>query len=427
MKIGFIGLGKLGLPVAVAIAERGYDVYGFDINSKMINSYKKGVSSLYEPDMDARLKKVLKFKKMNFVKSIADVVKTSEIIFVPVQTPHPPELDGSIRHNHVKKDFDYTFLIDACKDVARTLKDCKDFKVISIISTVLPTTTKDVVLPELKKIYPDIAKHICYNPSFIAMGRTIQDFVNPEFTLIGEPSRNSQAGYILENFYKTIHNSPILRMSWTEAEATKMCYNTFIGFKIIFANTLMEMCHKVGANCDVVSEALIKAYDRLISSNYLKGGMGDGGGCHPRDNLALSSLSSRLDLDYNIFDFVMTVREKQTEWLADLIADYMTDKRKQVVILGKTYKPNTNLTYGSPSLLLYNILLERDIKAHFYDPETDPKFPPSVPSVYLIGTMWPQFKAFKFAKGSVVIDPWGWIKEVPEGVELISVGRMTNE
>jgi len=254
------------------------------------------------------------------------------------------------------------------------------------------------------------------------MGQTIADFLTPEFTLIGErltTSSTSKAGEILAEFYNTIQDSPKLRMTWDNAETVKMCYNTFIGLKIIFANTLMQICHNTpGGDCDVVYEALTQATDRLISKRYLRGGMGDGGACHPRDNLALSLLSDKLGLDYNLFDFVMTVREQQTEWLADLMCQHTLPK----VIMGRTFKPNTDLTVGSPSILLANILKERGEDVTFYDPVTDPIMPPKVPSVYLIGTTWKEFNKFDFAPGSVVIDPWRFIDNVPEGVKLIPLG-----
>lgn len=422
MNIGWIGLGKLGLPCAVAMAQKGHTVYALDTNRKVVESYKRGVANLYEPDIDRQLKSVL--PNFNFANSTEEVVSAAEIIFVAVQTPHPPELDGSVRHHHVRKDFDYSYLLTAIESIAKAISYCRNYKTAAIISTVLPGTTRELIYPTMEKTIKRPINNgwgLCYNPFFIAMGQTIQDFLNPEFTLIGErlASETSYSGKLLAEFYDTIQSSPKLRMTWDEAETVKMTYNTFIGFKIIFANMIMEICHNTGADCDVVSNALSQATDRLISEQYLKGGMGDGGGCHPRDNLALAYLSDKLGLGYNIFDFVMTTREKQTEWLADLMCQYKLPK----VILGKTFKPKTNLTCGSPSLLLGNILKERGEDVTFYDPVTDPELPPRVASVYLIGTMWPQFKDFNFTPGSVVIDPWRMIDTVPQGVKLISIGR----
>ena len=140
--------------------------------------------------------------------------------------------------------------------------------------------------------------------------------------------------------------------------------------------------------------------------------------CHPRDNLVLSHLSDKLNLGYNIFEFVMNTREKQTEWIADLACSYGLP----IVILGRTFKPNTNLTDGSPSILLANILKERGVIVTFYDPVTDPELPLNEPSVYIIGTTWSEFSKFDFAPESVVIDPWRMIKKVPSDVELVSIG-----
>jgi UDPglucose 6-dehydrogenase len=340
-------------------------------------------------------------------------------------------------------DFNYDYLEKALTDIVAIIRDNElDGKIISIISTVLPGTTRDRLYPAMQQVHNE-GYHVLYNPSFIAMGRTIEDFENPEFTLIG--GNDFPASLKLVNFYYTIHKKPILFMTWTEAESVKVLYNTYIGTKIMFANTVMEMCHKLGANCDVVTDALKHATDRLISPYYLSGGMGDGGGCHPRDNIALAYHSDRLGLSYNLFDYVMTVREKQCEWKADLIEQHRERKRQTsgrhdypVIIMGATYKPGTNLTYGSPSLLLAHILKERGIHPIIYDhtADMDASFSesihdeltieaelPSVPGVYLIGTQWPSFKTYPYPEGSVVIDPWGWIDEVPDGVELVSIGR----
>jgi len=416
MNIGFIGLSKLGLPCAVAIAEKGHRIYGYDVNTEIMKRYSHGTTNLYEPDIDKQLQGVM--SRVNFASSLDEVVFNSEIVFVAVQTPHPPELDGSIRHHHVRKDFNYDYLVKAVQQVAKALNQVSEYKVIAIISTVLPGTTTNIIYPAMTEITQNNNWGLCYNPSFIAMGQVIKDYYNPEFTLIGEDSP-SPAGEILARFYGTIHTAPKLRMTWEEAEMVKVTYNTFIGVKLAVSNMIMEMCHKIGADCDVVLGALQQAKQRITSPAYMRGGAGDGGPCHPRDNLALSYHSDRLGLSYNLFDYVMEVREKQTEWLADLMCEHNLPK----VILGRTYKPNTNLIDGSCSVLLANILKERGEEVTFYDPQTDPELPPRRPSVYLIGTMWPEFKEFPFEKDSVILDPWGFIENVPEGVKLISVGR----
>lgn len=411
MNIGFIGLGKLGFPCAIAIANKEHKVYGYDISKKTIEEYRKGNCNLYEPDINNQLKQA--FKNLIFCDSIDQVAKNSEIIFVAIQTPHPPELDGSIRFNHARKDFDYSFLKEAAKELSENISS---YKIISIISTVLPGTTRREIAPILKQKECSLL----YNPSFIAMGQTINDFLNPEFTLIGGDDR--EAMNILIEFYNTIHNAPKLTMSWEEAELTKVIYNTYIGFKIIYANTIMQICHKIKANCDVVTGALSLAKDRIVSPEYMKGGMSDGGGCHPRDNIALANFSDKLGLEYNLFDEIMTIREKQTEWIANLATSY----NMPIVIMGMTYKPYTNLTAGSPALLLGNIIAEKQKQfPTFYDPnfsqQQEIKLLES--SVFIIATTWPEFKTFPYPKGSIILDPWSFIEKAPEDVLLVRIGR----
>jgi UDPglucose 6-dehydrogenase len=122
--------------------------------------------------------------------------------------------------------------------------------------------------------------------------------------------------------------------------------------KVCLANTVMELSHKLeNINCDNVMKGLFLANERLISPKYLLGGMGDGGGCHPRDNIAMSWLSNKIGMSYNFFDDIMNGRENQTEFLCDLILEHPGP----YYILGKTFKENTNLILGSPSILLCNI------------------------------------------------------------------------
>lgn len=421
MNIGFVGLGKLGLPVSVAIAEKGHVVRGYDANAETLARYQTGMTGLYEPGLDERMAAVRSKRQLRFC-SLAEVVAGSEIIFVAVQTPHPPELDGSVRFNHARLDFDYTFLVRSCEEIARELLHCHGHKTIVVMSTVLPGTTRDRIYPAMSAICDDENWTLLYNPSFIAMGTVLRDYVNPEFSLIGVHRGSADP---LVSFYRSIHRAPSLVMSWEEAELTKVTYNTFIGLKIVYANTVMQMCHEVGADCDVVLGALKRAKDRLISPKYLAGGMGDAGGCHPRDNIAMARLSDRCECSYNLFDALMTIREQQAEWLATMMSEDAPSAWPRL-ILGKTFKPHTNLTVGSCSVLVGNILKEMDCEAIYWDPEVEPAWPAlEGPCVALVATCWPEVKqaVMKLPVGSLAIDPWGFIESVPDGVRLTRVGR----
>jgi UDPglucose 6-dehydrogenase len=158
--------------------------------------------------------------------------------------------------------------------------------------------------------------------------------------------------------------------------------------------------------------------------------MGDGGGCHPRDNIALSFIARKYRISYDWWEGLMLSREKQTEWLADMIEEYWYEHSfnlERIVIMGKTFKPETNLTYGSPSILLYNILCEKIDKEliEMFDPYVDDHKEGQSEEwgacLFFIGTKHP-FQNLPWGKGSIVIDPWRYIPD-QEGVKVIRIGE----
>lgn len=405
MNIGMIGLGKLGLPCALEMERCGHRIYGHDINpniSQILTSrilpYKEVLADEYLQHHNIQLG------------SVEEVMLKSDIVFVAVQTPHHPMYEGVTRIPETTCDFDYTYLLNSLKEISAVTDKHQCSKIVVIISTVLPGTIKEQILPIISPMV-----RLCYNPFFIAMGTTIHDFRNPEFVLLG--CEDDDTAKIVSEFYSTIHQAPVFRTKWVNAELIKVAYNTFIGMKITFANTLMEICHKMDGNVDDVTRALSMANQRVISSKYLSGGMGDGGGCHPRDNIALSNLAHKIELSFDYFKHMMIARENQTEWLADLICAY----NLPVVILGKAFKPETNLTIGSPSVLLQNILKERGVLADMYDPHIDEPKHFNTPGLFFIGTKHETFKDMKFPMGSIVLDPWRYIPK-QDGVRIIGIG-----
>ena len=412
MNIGFVGLGKLGLPCALAIdAVHEHSVKGYDPDDRINDYLNKGEIPYREEGTSELLKK----HSISFT-NLKEVIESSEIIFVPIQTPHDPLYDGVTRLPETRIDFDYTYLVEGLKQISKVLDDIQEERIVVVISTVLPGTIESQIKPILSKY----AK-LCYNPFFIAMGTTINDFLNPEFVLMGIDDKD--AAEKLKLFYKTLHNKEVFECTLDEAELIKVSYNTFITMKICLANTVAEMSHKLNnINSDNVMDALKLANQRLISDKYLNGGMGDGGGCHPRDNIALSWLSQKVDLSYDWYENLMISREKHTEWLAELTIQKSIEKQMEIFILGKSFKKETNLTNGSPAYLLKNLIEEKNHKTNIYDPFIDNKVEEfNEPSVFFIATNHDVFKDITFPAGSVVIDPWRMIDK-QEKVELISIG-----
>lgn len=357
MKVGFVGLGKLGLPVALAAEAAGHTVSGYDVNPAVQEILK----TRELPYLEQGAPELLQQTRLRW-RDPDELAEWADLIFVAVQTPHQSKYEGTTRLPEDRADFSYNWLRAAVESV-------QNAKLIVVISTVLPGTIEQNFFNDA---YLSIAKdRLLYNPFFIAMGTTIPDFRNPEFVLVGTDGAHPGP---LRKFYAEIHSRPLFVTTIRTAELTKVAYNTFIGLKIAFANTMMELCEKTGADVDDLVDALSLADRRLLSPAYLRGGMGDGGGCHPRDNIALSWLAREVGLSYDLFESLMVCREKQTEWLAEQISEASWEHASDnatpapIEILGKAYKPETNLTVGSPATLLANILKEQDVSFTHTDP-----------------------------------------------------------
>jgi len=323
MKVAFVGLGKLGMPCAEAIAKKGIDVTGFDTTNKKSNL-------------------------ISIKTSIQDTVKDRDIVFIAVPTPHESGYDGRTPTSDLPvKDFDY----EAVKNTLIELdKVCNDEQMIVLISTVLPGTIRR----ELNPLY--LKNKIVYNPYLIAMGTVEKDFLNPEMIMIG--TKNGMAGtgcsaktYKLSNFYQRVcdNNPRIEAGTWEEIEAIKIFYNTFISNKISLVNMIQDVAVRLGnMNVDTVTTALAKSTQRITGPAYMRAGMGDGGACHPRDNIALRWLAKDLGLGYDLFASIMTARESQAKNMALEILKH----GKNICFSSDSYKPGTDLVDGSYSLLL---------------------------------------------------------------------------
>jgi UDPglucose 6-dehydrogenase len=415
VKVGWIGLGKLGLPCALVLAQH-HDVYGYDVSERPWRI----ILGQEPPMQEELLEELIHSTVINACISISDVVRCSDVIFVAVQTPHSPEFGGeSPKPPDEWADFEYSFLVQACQDVARAAQGMQKSVILVVVSTVLPGTTDRLIKPVLNH-WVDLV----YSPQFIAMGTTIHDFTDPEFVLCGTESVAAAAK--LETVFMPVHGLPLCRCSIATAESIKVFYNTFISMKIVWANHVMEMCHNIGADCDDVVNVLSLATDRVISTAYMHGGMGDGGACHPRDLIAMGWLEQEQDVSYPLFGSLACAREDQTYWLAGLVREYAVSTGYRVTILGMAYKPGSDLMAGSPALLLRHYL--EDLHPHQYDPHTGgsygwvPEGDDDNPRVCVIATKHPEFAEYQFSSGSVVVDPFGYIPD-QEGVAVIRVGR----
>ncbi len=418
MKVGMIGLGKLGLPCLLAMEKHGkHEIFGFDNSS----SVREDIQSRSVSYWEAGVNDYLADSAIKLVDSTEDLVEICDIIFVAVQTPHDPMYEGRTPVPDSRKDFEYGHLESAIDLVARGLRLHPDSNpLVVVISTVLPGTMKNRVLPILASGRKDF--RFAYNPYFIAMGTTISDFMNPEFFLIGGNTETDSRD--LAKFYEFIPSRTKM-MRIESAELTKVAYNTFIGFKIVFANALSEIVESRGGDVDEITSALSDATYRIMSGTYMRAGMGDGGGCHPRDQIAMSWLANEIGMSVDIFEFIAKARDAQTERQAELIIAECKKSGLTPVLLGISYKPNSPLDIGSPARLLENILHSKGFGPLVYDPWVYPEInlPLGNPHVFFVSSRHDDFVSLDVIRDSIIIDPWGLVKSVGEGTKLISPGR----
>lgn len=416
--IGFIGLGKLGLPCAAAISvEAKVEVVGYDLNPAV----KQYVEECKVPYVELLCEEYLSRSNIQIAESVFEVVQKSDMIFLAIQTPHEPRFEGITPVPSDLSDFDYSYLDSAISEITQALEVQTQKRIhIVVISTVLPGTMRKIVMP---KLFPfgDRVK-FSYNPFFIAMGQTISDFLDPEFVLIGGDSK--EANEELRDFYSNIHSAPVKMMSLESAELTKVAYNTFIGFKIVFANSISEITSAKGGNVDEVTDALSNASMRLMSPKYMSAGMSDGGGCHPRDQIAMSWLAEDIKMSSDIFGFLAKARDAQTKRQAELILQVASHRKLPIVLLGKSYKAGINLTVGSPALLLAQYLDSLGATYTWFDPFVEPDIRlPTEPSLFFVSTNHEEFLDMIFPQGSTVIDPWKMSVKPQEGIDFIKPGR----
>lgn len=406
-KIGFIGIGKLGLDCAEVMAEK-HQVRGYDIYPRTSDSVK--------------------------VCDIQELVDESEWIFIAVPTPHTEGYDGSVPSSHMTpKDFGHDAVLDAINKVNQHAKTSK--KVV-LISTVLPGTTRSKFITLLDK------KHqFLYNPYLIAMGSVKWDMANPEMVIIGteDGELNGIAGELIALYKTMMNNDPRYEIgTWDECEAIKIFYNTYISAKVGIVNMIQDFAMKIGnINVDVVTNALARSTMRLQGPKYMTAGMGDAGACHPRDNIALRWLAEHYDVGYDLFDTIMHAREKQAKNLALFLVDQARSVGLPIVIHGKAYKPDVEYCIGSYSTLVGFYVKEAGMPVVYVDPLADnqDEVVASVegPAVYL----WAHNRKITYeytgeqadtkpycaiAKDSIIVDPWRKLQSTDE-VKVIHYGN----
>ena len=346
MRISVVGLGRLGTPLAAVLASKGHQVIGVDVNADTVAKVNAGTAPVREPHLQSRLDATE--GRLTATTDFNEATPNTDISFVIVPTPSGS--DGRFTNRYV---------LDAVTRIGHALRKTERYHVVNITSTVMPGSTGGEIKEALEAASGRIVGEnigLTYNPEFIALGTVVRDLLRPDVVLIGES--DPRAGDVLASVYATTveSNPPVQRMNWINAEITKLSVNTFVTTKISYANMLAELCEKLpGADVDVVAQAL--GQDSRIGSKYIRGALGYGGPCFPRDNIAWSVLATSIGASADIAQATDAINRRQVDRVVALIRGALSQDSK-IAVLGMSYKPDTPVVEESQGVFIAQRLSE---------------------------------------------------------------------
>ena len=393
----------MGLVSGACFAKLGNTVICVDVDKKKVQLINNGASPIYEEELDNILTKYK--NSIRATTDYEDAVNNTDVTFICVGTPS--ESDGGI---------DLSFVKDAAIAIAEQLKKKDRWHLVVMKSTVLPGTTKDVVLPLLekhsgKKIGTDFG--LAMNPEFLKEGVAVKDFLEPDRIVIGfydEKSRNT-----LRDLYKEF-NCPLAETSLSAAEMIKYASNAILATKISFINEIGNMCKGLGIDTYEVADGV--GLDKRIGRAFLDSGIGWGGSCFPKDLDALIAWAKKMGNDHRIAKSVVEVNDMQPLKLVEILKKHIPSlKGKTIGVLGLAFKPDTDDIRESRAIPIVGELVKQGAEVKAYDPKAAENFKKIYPQIeycssadetlqsdaVLITTEWDEFRTLDY-NGRIVID-----------------------
>lgn len=355
-RVSVVGLGKLGAPLAAVLASRGFSVIGLDVNKVLVDGLNAGKMPIIEPQLNELI--AANRQRLSATMDAKEAVQKSDASFVIV--PTPSDSTGF---------FSNRFVLQAMDTLGKAIRAKSGYHMVVITSTVMPGTTGSEIKAALeaasgRKVGSELG--LCYNPEFIALGSVVRDMLYPDSILIGES--DAKAGDMLQTIYLAMceRKPPVQRMNFINAELTKISVNTYVTTKISYANMLADICDRLpGADVDVVTKAL--GADTRIGIKYLKGAMGYGGPCFPRDNVAFAALARKIGARADVAEATDRINNYQIDRLSGLVAKFAKPGTR-IALLGLSYKPQTPVVEESHSVKLAAKLADAGYVVAVHDP-----------------------------------------------------------
>ena len=434
MKIGVVGAGYVGLTTGICLASLKHKISIFDVDEEKLEQIRKKNLPFFEKGLEEILEKVISTGDLIPQNDINKLVNETDGCFICVGTP--------TKNNSI----DLTQIINSVKAITESIKDNqkKNYKII-IRSTIIPNTSKNVILPILNQELSKLGFGLAVVPEFLREGNALDDFMNPDKIVIGS-SDNDTKLFVKEIFSDFKDKCEFIETNLESSELIKYTNNAFFSMLISFSNEIANISEKIpGVDPYNILKALIS--DKRITSkinkekiipsleSYLIPGCGFGGSCFPKDVQALLDYSNKNNVDTPLLKAILDINAERPNKMVLLAESILsTLKNKKVAILGLTFKPDTDDLRSSPALDAINILLKKDAKVFAFDPilKSKPdmiKLPSGCNLCYnledalknsdiaMIFTKWEEFKLLnsellkQFMSNPIIIDGRGFLEK----------------
>ena len=351
-------MGYVGCVTAACLARVGHEVIGVDIDPVKVSILNDGKAPLYEPGLTELIAEMVAAGRLRATLDDSEAVRDSEVALVCVGTPS--QANGSIQLNHV---------VNAFSSIGRQLRKKREFYVVALRSTVLPSAVKQHLIPALeqcsgKRLGSDLG--FACNPEFLREGSALHDFQHSPWTIIG--SSDECTGDIVSRLYKQLP-APLIRTDPATAVLVKYFSNAFHALKVAFANEASCICREMAVDSTKMMEIFCQDSILNISPRYLMPGFAFGGSCLPKDLKALVSEAGRQGLRLPIITSVLESNRLHLSSCIDRVID--TNKRR-IGLVGLTFKAQTDDLRESPAVELAERLIGKGFDVHIYEPTIGP-------------------------------------------------------
>jgi len=402
LKIAMIGTGYVGLVSGICLSDFGHYVVCVDKSEAKIAQLMAGVVPIYESGLEDMLAKNSATGRLSFTTQIAQAVDGADAVFIAVGTPSRRG-DGHA---------DLSFVYAAAEEVAKALTG---YTVIVTKSTV-PVGTNRKVSAIIRQARPNAEFDVASNPEFLREGAAIQDFMRPDRVVVGVETERAKS--IMAQIYRPLflRDFPIVYTGLESAELIKYAANAFLATKISFINEIAALCERVGADVKAVAKGI--GLDGRIGAKFLHAGPGYGGSCFPKDTVALARIGQEHAVPQRITETVISVNEIVKRRMFTKAVDLCDGNvaGTKIVVLGVTFKPNTDDMREAPSLTIVPALIGAGAKIHIVDPQGRREGEALLP-----GAVWEEdaYSAAAEADLLIVLTEWNEFR----ALDLARIGR----